>query len=788
MRLLALFLAGLLALASPGVAQQIDVRSGEHDGFSRLVFMFPPGTGWRTERVEGGYRLETETPRRFDLANVFRLIPKDRIRAVSADLDERSVFIETGPEVHLESFQLPIGAVVIDIADGADTTPIAAAGMQPGPVPPARSYRPEPNQGYLDLYWAGRPAAPQPGPPPGDAGEGITAEVAPKPAPPPEPSPEFTRLVAPDPRINAAELALIDQLGRAASQGLITMQMPADAPAHEATHDGPAPTAELAAEHAPDTSHAAATQGGDATGHPSAAPKEEGLALQSETVIDRDMAALFDASRLTELGHSCPSDRGYDLQSWLSEAPPAQQISEARRDLLEEFDKPRAESLEHLAQIYIALGFGAEAHALYPAFGLDTPPRIAALADLVEGNRPPPRPEFGAQISCNGKAALWALLALPEPPAKAMVNFGAVVRAYAALPGDIRNLIGPQLSARLIEVGAPDVAATVRSMLARAPVNTATALDVIDAQIDLSAGKVATATERLDRVAKSGNETAAEALALSIETKLSEGVAIAQADVENASALALQLRGSPLGAQLTRAAILGEGSTGQFDAAFHALELWDTPEEDAVRERTRNDLVAMQAKLPDDKRFIETFFRHRNAWSPEQIAPEVQVALADRLARIGFWISARTVIAPETRGTPGGRLALARAALAGHDAAAAYSHLIGLDGENAAQLRGEALSLLGRHDSAEQAFAEAGDTTSQTEAAWRAGDWRHVADAGSETQKRFLALFEDGAAPAASDATGAQPPGPIAAANDLLARSEAERAAFAKLMEDLRDK
>ncbi|MFD2172955.1 hypothetical protein [Rhodobacter lacus] len=786
MRFLALFLAGLLALASPGAAQQIDVRSGEHDGFSRLVFMFPPGTGWSTERVEGGYRLETETPRRFDLTNVFRLIPKNRIRAVTADVNARSVFIETGPDVHLESFQLPIGAVVIDIADGADTTPVAAAGMQPGPVPQARSYLPTPNQGYLDLYWAGREAAPQPGPQP--APEVSAAQVIPTtPRTAPASEPEPTRLNRPDARIDAAELALIDQLGRAASQGLITMQMPAARPENGQAEPHGETQAHEPPEHAaaePSTpDHAPAP---DAEHSTAPATSEEALALQSETVIDRDMAALFDADRLTELGNSCPPDRSYDLQSWLSDAPPVQQISEARRDLLEEFDKPRAEALDHLAQVYIALGFGAEARMIYPSFGLEIPARIEALADLVDGRQPKPRPEFAAQISCNGKVALWSLLAMPEAPAKAMVNFGAVVRAYAALPGDIRNLIGPQLSARLIEVGAPDVAETVRSMLARAPVDNATALDVIDAHIDLSEGKTAAATERLDRVAKSGSETAAEALALSIETKLAEGAAITEADVDNASALSLQLRGSPLGDQLTRATILGEGSTAKFKDAFRALNNWDASQDSKLRDRTRNDLVAMQAKLPDDKLFIETFFRHRNEWSPEQLDPAVQVALADRLARIGFWISARTVIAPETRGTPPGRMALARAALSGHDAAAAYSHLLGLEGEDAALLRGEALSLLGRHDSAEQAYAEAGDTAAQTEAAWRAGDWNHIADSGSETQKKFLALFEDQAATAG--ATGGATAGPIAEANDLLARSEAERAAFAKLMEDLRDK
>lgn len=788
MRFLALFLAGLLALAGPGAAQQIKVLSGEHDGFSRLVFMLPAGTDWATERVEGGYRLSTGTPQRFDLADVFRLIPKTRVRAVTADPDMRSVLIETGPEVHLETTRLPIGAVVLDIVDGADQTPIAAPAEAPpaeaaiAVPPPARSYRPAPRLSYLDLYWGGGPAAQ----PPAQA-EAIPEAASAPPADVPQDA--SSRIALPDGRISAAELALIDQLSRAASQGLITMQIPQrDLTARHDALKAAEQKAGHSHEHADETDSEMAAEPDAAPAVPEAAPAtmpEETLALQSETVIDRDMSVTFEAGRLAEAGHSCPPDRDYDLQAWRNEDPPAQQIADARRDLLEEFDKPRVQALEYLAKVYISLGFGAEARALFPSFGLETPARLEMLANLVENRPTPPRPEFAAQITCNSKSALWALIALPEPPAKALVNFGAVVRAYAALPPDVRNQIGPALSARLIETGAPDVAETVRSMLARAPVDTRVSLDVIDARIDLSRGESAAATERLDTVARTGTELAAEALALSIETKLAEGMAISQSDVENAGALSFQLSGSPLGGKLARAAILGHGSTGQFDEAFLQFDEWKAPDDAALRARTRNDLMQMVAKVPDDTLFVEAFFRHRADWSPEQLDAPLQVALANRLTEVGFWISARAVIAPETRGTPAGRLALARAALAGNDAAAAYSHVIGLEGEDAAQLRGAALSKLGQHEGAEAAFAEAGDIKAQTEAAWRAGNLSKVADSGSETQRRFIELFAD--LDAAQDPP-APAAGPLAAAADLLERSAAEREAFSRLMDDLREK
>ncbi|SOC07618.1 hypothetical protein SAMN05877809_104111 [Rhodobacter sp. JA431] len=773
MRFFALVLTGLLVLASPVAAQQIDVRSGEHADFSRLVFMFPPGTDWSTERVEGGYKLTAPPRTRFNLANVFRLIPKTRIQAISADIDARSVFIETAPDVHLEVFQLPIGAVVVDIADGAEPEPFEPGTPKPQITAPDHSYRPAPKLGYLDLYWSDKPTQMRP-----------EAQPAPPPAPKPAPQPgEATENVAfPDGRISAAEIALIDELGRAASQGLITMQMPKHPVAdphqtdgHEAGgHD--MPTTEPA--------HDTPTEGHDTEGHPGR--DESHLALQAETVIDRDSSAHFAPGRLADSGHSCPRDADFDLQSWLTEEAPSVQIAHARRDLLAEFDKPRLRAVEHLAKVYIALGLGTEAKALFKSFGLEEEanPALTILADVVDGNTPDPYPAFKAFTACDSRVALWALVAQPEPPQRETVNFGAVLRAYSALPPPIRNLIGPKLSDRLIEVGAADVAQTVRSMLARAPAEHRSSLEYMDARIDLSEGRVEDATERLDKVAESHSEIAAEALILSVETKLSEGIAIPTNEVENASALAKQLGGSDMGDKLTRVEILGNASTAKFDPAFEALERWEEPLDETLRRDTQNDLLAMLAKLPDEQMFIETFFRFRPQWSPEELEPGVQIALSERLSKSGFDISSRAVLSPATRRSEPGRLAMARAALAGRDAAAAYSHLVGLQGEEAALLRGEALSLLGQHQNAEAAFAEAGATEARLEAAWRAGNWDQVTDGGSEAQRQFLELFSDTAPPAQD--RDAAPLGPLAAAQKLIAQSEAERAAFEKLMQDMK--
>ncbi|ETD03628.1 hypothetical protein [Rhodobacter capsulatus] len=742
-----LTLGVILLAGAPAAAQQIAVRSGEHETFSRLVFMLPPGTAWTTERVAGGYRLTTpgqET--RFDLSRVFDLIPKTRILSVTPDVDARSVFIETPPSVHLESFPLAIGAAVIDIVDGPETTPPIAV------TPPAQSFRPRPNRGYLDLYWS-KPAPQAP-----------AADPAPETAAAP-PAPVVSPLALPDRRVSTAERDLVDQLGRAASQGLITMELPKSAPKDEA-----APGASADPEQAAPPEDSART-----------------LALQSETVIDRDTAAAFARHQLSESGHSCPPDQDFDILSWQTDKPAHEQLTDARRDLIGEFDRPRPEAVLKLARVYVAFGFGAEAKATLRSFGISPEEAgpLPILADIIEGNPHAMADTLSGLTACDGKVALWAVLAQDPPPRKEDVNFGAVLRAYSALPPNIRGLVGPALSTRLIDMGAPDVAATVRSMLARAPKTDRRALAEIDARIDLSAGRKEEAARLLDGLALSASPAAAEALSTAIETKLSLGVAIPATDVDNAGALGRQLRGSETGARLIRAEVLGLGSTARFDEAFRTLSNWDAPQFDALKQSTQSDLADQLGKVPDDALFIETFFRHRDKIPAAQLEARVQVALADRLSATGFWQSARDILSAETRRSPPGRLALARAALAGRDAAAAYSYLGDLPGDEAAKLRGEAMSMLGRHSTAEGEFAEAGQTEAQLDEAWRAGNWTLVAQQGSETQKRFVELFAPETAPP-DDPQNVVPLGPLSAAQQLISQSQSEREAFAKLMEELK--
>ncbi|MGD9917151.1 MAG: hypothetical protein AB7U46_03975 [Paenirhodobacter sp.] len=745
MRLHLLLILVLIGLAAPATAQQISVKSGEHADFSRLVFMFPRGTAWNLEPVDGGLRLTTPGKSfRYDVSQVFRLIPRDRVNAITPDFADSAVMIATPPNVRPQTFQLQNGALVLDLRDGTGETAAMAT------APPA-AYRPPRQEDHLDLYWRG--IAPP---------SGMDSEPQ---VPTEQPDILLFAPKARDPRVEQAETELLAQLGRAASQGLITMQIPPKAAEQSA--------AETFAEDA-----ALPTEKNGLAPH---------IALHSETVVDRDTAAQWPGTELSNSGTVCLPDADFDLKAWLDETPAGEQISAARRDLVGEFDRPRRDAIRRLGRIYVALGFGAESRALYHSFGIspDTDPGTMLIADLLDEKPVSSQNPILTMTNCDGKVALWSLLAHTAPPARTDVNFGAVMRGFGALPIHMRERFGPDLIERLIGMGATDLARTARASLSRAPGDHGEALDMMNADIDLSEGKTRDAEHRLEKVSQTDTVHAPEALIKYAETRLSGGLPLDQGTIDNIGAIAHELDGTETGWRLIRTQILGLASIGSYPAAFAQLDKWPGETEPELRQKTLRDLYDLLAKVPDDTLFLTSYFARLTEAQASQLPDTLQLTLADRLSKLGFAKPANDILSAQVKATTAGKLSLARAALADNDAAAALVYLDGIDSQEAAHLRGQALGMLGEHFDAMGAFEHSGDQNAALAEAWRSGDWTTVASKGTESQRKLLELYELDAATAAPLPSGtSEEDGLLRRSTDLLAQSAAERNALEQLLKD----
>lgn len=113
-----IFLLAAMA-AGPAAAEIAAIRSGAHEGFTRLVIELPgPDDGWQLGRTEDGYEFRTAlADTEFDYGDVFGRIPRTRIAALAAPGPGRLQIALACP-CHATSFEIRPGRIVIDISDG----------------------------------------------------------------------------------------------------------------------------------------------------------------------------------------------------------------------------------------------------------------------------------------------------------------------------------------------------------------------------------------------------------------------------------------------------------------------------------------------------------------------------------------------------------------------------------------------------------------------------------------------------------------------------------------------
>lgn len=490
--------------------------------------------------------------------------------------------------------------------------------------------------------------------------------------------------------------------------------------------------------------------------------------LHVQTVLDRDLGA----ARRDDPppAAACIADDRVAVGGWAGDAPFSAQIGPARSALLGEFDRPDRAAVTRLVRLYLSYGMGAEARALIGAFPEAVGDRqlLLALAAIMEGlPQQAPRGIFAGQVLCEGKVALWALLADPAPGLLRDIARGAILRGLPDLPPDLRRQIGPELLRRLLERGDNEAAQAVATAMARVRNDPPGPAELLaDARLDSATGREAPAA--LARLAESDDPEAPEALLMLIDARLSKGQPVGPDLVEAAGSLAFERRASALAPRLSRAHILALGSTGAFEAAYAEF---DRLPANARLPGLQGELLEQLAATGSD----EGFLRHvlRNGGIPADVASDVATSVARRLLDLGFPAEARPLLMRPgmAEGQP---LLVARAALADGDPRAALQSLAGQSGPEAEGVRAMALGALGEFASAGRAWQAAGNAEAAQRAAWRAGEWDTVLSGGQPAEQAMAARLAIAAvgSPAGPEGETATASAPLGGANRTPAGSE----------------
>ena len=752
-RAAAIGLAGLAAavgVVSGALAEGGPIRSGEHDGFSRIVMEIEPRTEWSLERT--GDAVAIVFPRKaiaFGTARIFDLIPRTRIREVetSVDAEGTTVSVTLGCDCRVSTVFVGARWLALDVSD-------RAAEAQ------------------------ARAAAPLPDAAPEEPGESPEARDA-------------RELAA----VSSAEEILIRQIERAAGQGLIELAGTAPAPpgtdpAHPVVDTAPAPPPRPSASAPPVMPLAI----GGATAEP---PMTLGELLDQEqvravTVFDRDRPAHAERRVEPVLAVECRPDADFALAGWADGRPAHAQIAARSVRLLGEFDRPDPEALRAIARIQIRFGLGSEAELLLGAFdvAMEDRPLLVDLARAVEERPPRPGGPLSVGAACPGAHGLWLAIAGTGPAYRDAAHFAGIAAAFGELPPDLRSLLGPGLIGRLIDEDRADAARLIYETMRRPEPGRSAALRLAEARLVALEGSSEAAARAMGDLVEENAPNAAEALRHLARLALDTQVVMPERLVSDLASAARLFEATPRGPEYR--ALLAEALAARGEIAAAIAELragrarW--PGDARFPELAVTLLGEADPTRTGARAYAETVLTSSDLLPGDAGSDPVRRGIARHLIDLGLAGQAREMLAPAVaRREAAARLLDAEAALELGEAALAREILGEIEGAEAAELRARAFARDGAFDVAVETLVAAGLEPEADGMAWASGDWARAAaaaedDAARQAMARYMAARADPAAAVPPAGDPEAPSGAEAFAEPLPGMEPASLAAARRLL------
>ncbi|WP_171237937.1 hypothetical protein [Ruegeria sp. HKCCA5763] len=151
MKKFGILFAALIMMATSASAQNVTVRSGEHDGYTRLVLNVPPNTGWTLEQRKNGARLRLALDAAtFQTSAVFSRLTTNRLASISQPEPGGALELEFGCACAASAFLYRDSMIVLDIAPGAFLPPL----LVDIPPPVKRTAKKATTESYKDAQLA----------------------------------------------------------------------------------------------------------------------------------------------------------------------------------------------------------------------------------------------------------------------------------------------------------------------------------------------------------------------------------------------------------------------------------------------------------------------------------------------------------------------------------------------------------------------------------------------------------------------------------------------------------
>lgn len=671
----------------PVQAAEINVRSGEHEDFTRLVLRIPEKTGWDLENAINSARLTVDLPElKFAFDTVFDRVPRKRLKELRQSQSGAPLEISFACDCEARAFVQSGTLLVVDIRDRPASNPRVVL-----PLLTSDETRPSVKEGVQSIEdhpiedrTENSAQLPQ-------SNGGLRGSATPQIAP---------SFKSPGLGGRTVENRLYSRIMRGVDQEVLTLD-PREAGGTDETN------AKAQAELANTLALG--------LGLPN---------LRVTTVVDRDLRASHQNATGQPSAPRCIDEARLLVEDWADETPFTAQYARLREDLFGEFDRVDDQVALSLVRFYIHFGFGDEARVNLDLLQTASSERmlLAALAAAVDGRTAPqPNPLAGLQ-GCDNAAALWSVLSEQRAPENTDTN--AVLRSYGRLPAHLRAYLGPALGEYLSEAGFVDAARHLIRAVERSDEADTSSIAVVEAKLAGLENKPEIAEQKLTEVIEdaSASTHAPQALIELIEKRWSEGGTVTEQELLLADSFLREYRTSKIGPQMQTAYVIALGLSAQFDAAMAVLLAPGQDREAPIWQDTVDRILKRMITHADDI----TFLRHVATLDGDPFfaaRTETSKAAALRLNELGFFEEAlRFADRPQDRKSRATRAEIiARATLGTGRPHRALLELESASGAEAERLRAEAMRASGALEQAAEALVRAGDLETASRYVWLAG-------------------------------------------------------------------
>ncbi|WP_417246679.1 hypothetical protein [Celeribacter sp.] len=781
------YVLGLALMPQVLFAEVITVRSGEHAGFSRLVMQFSEKTDWAFGRSEHGY--EFHVPGEdiyFDTSAVFQKIPRQRIANVKSGNGYLRLTIPDN--VHADVFELREGRVVVDIKDGAPETSsefeqpltkyvnrdetvsppsLGVEGKDAVSVPVANDFviSGEGGDGFVSVAEEWMPDEESNEEP--DIGFPLKSDSMAHDAS------SATLLNAEDAfsehldDVNDLERKLLEQIGRAVTQGLLEPEV---SQADRAVN-GTIEPQEMAV----------STDSGN---HDSIKSEEQPVDLSHmhiQSSIDRERAGAAEQQIIEGSQSICLDDRQVQISQWGRAMEDGQSLSHLRAKILGEFDRPDPKGIRDLARYYLYMTFGAEAKSVLRDFGVKVEGHdiLWAMADIMDQGFTEVSSPLSHQFHCDTSVAFWSVLSEKVLDQDEDYNVNSILSTFSALPFHLRQHLGPILSDRFLIIGDTESVQYIQNAMLRVNKRQSDASVLLNAKLALAEGDLKSGEDKLKDIIAENGTHAPEALVKLIQLKAKDGEEIDESIAETVEAFAVEFRGDPFEGKLQEAVTLAQIYSGKPEVVVEkifALKQEEGSDNQDLANLTSRALEAL-AQVPDDTLFLKTIWQHKDGISQADFSNSARLAVSRRLLDLGFFKQAlEFMLEADGLMGDGAKILLAEAFYGIGDMGNALKYALGVNHESAREIAAKSYFYLNDIEKATEVLRNNPVDGKKELFALLAEDWESLGKANSQGMSNFANVMSDGNFALDGDEEDHKPS--IASAEALIASSQRAREVF----------